>query len=67
MSWVNDIVRVRPDPPADDGVRDSLELYRVSGSYDEYVLLCACTGVEPLFTREEFEIRDAFGQGIIPI
>lgn len=56
MSWVNDVVRVRPDPPpADDGVRVSLELYRAAESYDEYVLLCACAGVEPLFTRAEFE------------
>lgn len=59
MSWMNDIVQVRPDPPqVDDGVYDSLELYDSSESYDEYILRCACAGVEPLFTRTEFEDRN---------
>ena len=39
MSWMNDIVWVRPNPPqVDDGVYDSLELYDSSESYDEYIL-----------------------------
>ena len=59
MSWMNDIVQARPDPPqVDDGVYDSLELYSSSESYDEYILRCACAGVEPLFTRAEFEDRN---------
>lgn len=58
MSWINDIVQVKPNPPPiDDSVDNSLKLYRSSESYDEYVLLCACAGVEPLFTRTEFEAR----------
>ena len=53
---MNDIVQARPDlPPVDDGVYDSLELYCSSESYDEYILRCTCAGVEPLFTRAEFE------------
>jgi hypothetical protein len=61
---VNDIVRaVQDPPPADDGVDVSLELCLASESYGEYVLRCACAGVEPLFTREEFE---AGCRGIIP-
>lgn len=55
---MDDVVRVKPDPrPDDGGVYGSLELYRSSESYGEYVLRCACAGVEPLFTRAEFEAR----------
>ena len=58
MSWINDIVRVKLNPPlVDDGVYDSLELYCSSESYDEYILRCVCMGIEPLFTRAEFEVR----------
>ena len=59
MSWMNDIVQARPDPPhVDDGVYYSLELYCSSESYDEYILRCACMGIEPLFTRAEFESKN---------
>lgn len=59
MSWMNDIVQVKPNPPpADDGVYDSLELYCSSESYDEYILRCACMNIEPLFTRAEFEDKN---------
>ena len=58
MSWINDIVRVKLNPPlVDDGVYDSLELYCSSESYDEYILRYVCMGIEPLFTRAVFEVR----------
>ena len=60
MSWINDIVRVKLNPPpVDNGVYDSLELYCSSESYDEYILWCVCMGIEPLFTRDEFEVRSS--------
>ena len=35
MSWINDIVRVKLNsPPVDDGVYDSLELYKPSRKID---------------------------------
>ena len=52
MSWMNDIAQAKPDPQQVD---ESLELYDSSESYDEYILRCTCIGVEPLFTRAEFE------------
>ena len=56
MSWMNDIVTIRPEQelPA-DGVSDNVELFRLSESYDEYILRCACAGVEPIFARSDFE------------
>lgn len=59
MSWMNDITQVRSDPQqVDDGVYDSLELYGSSESYDEYILRCTCAGIEPIFTRAEFEDKN---------
>ena len=59
MSWINDIVQVKPDPPpVEDGVNASLELYCSSESYDEYILRCVCMGIEPLFTRAKFEDKN---------
>ena len=59
MSWINDIVRVKLNsPPVDDDVYDSLELYSSSESYDEYILRCTCAGIEPIFTRAEFEDKN---------
>lgn len=56
MPWVNDIVKIRPLPEQEpDGVRESIRLLRESGSYDEYILRCAAEGVEPIFTRAEFD------------
>ena len=58
MSWINDIVRVKLNPPpVDNGVYDSLELYCSSESYDEYILRCTCAGIEPFFMHAEFEVR----------
>jgi len=33
----------------------SFELYSESDGYDEYVLKCACAGVEPIFARSDFD------------
>ena len=59
MSWMNDIAQARSNPQqVDDGVYDSLELYDSSKSYDEYILRCTCAGIEPIFTRAEFEDKN---------
>ena len=59
MSWMNDIVQTKSTlSHVDDSVEDSLELYSSSESYDEYILRRTCAGVEPLFTRAEFEDRN---------
>ena len=56
---MNDIAQARSDSQqVDDGVYDSLELYSSSESYDEYILRCTCAGIEPIFTRAEFEDRN---------
>lgn len=52
-------VRTAPPGPDDDrgweDVDAAIRLYERAGSYDEYVLLCTAEGVEPLFTRAEFD------------
>ena len=58
MRWLEDIVKVIPSKPLDEDECRSIELYAEAGSYDEYLLRCACFNVEPLFTREEFDRRD---------
>lgn len=52
---MNDIAQAKPDPQQVD---ESLELYDSSESYDEYILRCTCAGVEPIFTRADFEDRN---------
>ena len=52
----SDLVQLRPQP-ADDFSDDLANgrLFWQCESYDEYRLHCTIEGVEPLFTREEFE------------
>lgn len=52
----SELVRIRPQPADDFG--DDIangRLFWQCESYDEYRLHCTIEGVEPLFTREEFE------------
>ena len=41
MSWINDIVQVKPDPPpVDDGVNARLGMVSSSASYNDYQQRC---------------------------
>ena len=56
--WIDDIVKVVPkdeDVTGEAAASLAVDLARGAGSYDEYTPLCAIHGVEPIFTRAEFE------------
>lgn len=52
----SEIVQIRPQP-ADDFGNDVANgrLFWQSESYDEYRLHCTIEGIEPIFTRKEFD------------
>ena len=52
----SEIVQIRPQP-ADDFGNDIANgrLFWQSESYDEYRLHCTIEGIEPIFTRKEFD------------
>ena len=52
----SELVRIRPQPADDFG--DDIangRLFWQCESYDEYRLHCTIEGIEPLYTREEFD------------
>ena len=53
----SDLVQLRPQPKDDDFGCDDIangRLFWQCESYDEYRLHCTIEGIEPLFTRREF-------------